>query len=166
MSIQYLSPTLIVALISAPVQAQQIGQYGTSPGQLDARATIGITVPLGGRRGDITSRPRAELRLGQPVGTSPLQPRETLSAVGLRGTDSLPQAPSALAVTFGGRPIWTAAGRVLNAAPDETPEDDDGIDTGEGIGIGVGVALLIAVAIAIPSFLALQDSCPSGRDCS
>jgi hypothetical protein len=152
------------AMAVAPVQAQQIGPFAPTSGQLDARATIGITVPLGGRRGDIANRPRAELRIGQGAEALPVQGRATLRAVGIRGGDSIAQAPGALAVTLGGEPRWMAGGRVLGADQDETPEDDDGIDTLEGIGIGVGV--LLGLGAAAVGILLLSLECDADEECN
>ena len=149
-------------MIGAPLQAQSIGPFGHGGARLDARATIGITVPLGGRRDDIASRPRAELRLGQGAAPSVLADRVTWRASGIAGSQSLAPVPSALALTLGGDPRWMAGGRVLGADQDETPEDDEGIDTLEGIGIGVGVVLVLAAAAA--ATLAIQLDCD--RDCS
>ena len=152
------------ALAVVPVEAQQVGPFAPASAQLDARATIGITVPLGGRRGDIASRPRAELRLGQGTEALPIRNRSTLRAIGISGGDSVAPAPGALAVTLGGDPRWIAGGRVLGADQDETPEDDDGIDTLEGIGIGVGVILgLGAAAVGI---LVLSLECDADEECN
>jgi hypothetical protein len=146
------------------VQAQQVGPFAPVTTQVDARATIGITVPLGGRRGDIASRPRAELRLEQGSEALPIRSRTTLRAVGIRGGDSIAPTPGALAVTLSGNPRWIAGGRVLGADQDETPEDDDGIDTLEGVGIGVGVILgLGAAAVGI---LVLSLECDADEECN
>ena len=149
-------------MIGAPLNAQSIGPFAQDASRLDARATIGITVPLGGRRDDIASRPRAELRLGQGGTPSILTERIALPASGIAYNDTLAPVPGALAVTLGGDPRWMAGGRILGADQDETPEDDDGIDTLEGIGIGVGVVLVLAAAAA--ATLAIQLDCD--RDCS
>jgi hypothetical protein len=151
-------------MVSAPVQAQSIGPFAQGQAPLDARATIGVTVPLGGRHGDISSRPRAELRLGQSAASLPISDRATLRAVGIRGSDSLTPAPGALAVTLGSDPRWIAGGRVLGADQDETPEDDDGIDTLEGIGIGVGVVAALA-AVGLVVLMNIAD-CDYDEECS
>ena len=152
------------AMVVAPVQAQQIGPYTQPSAGLDARATIGITVPLGGRRGDIASRPRAELRLGQGAGVLPPQSRATLRAVGIQGGDDMAPVPGAFAVTLGDDPRWMAGGRVLGADQDETPRDEDRIDTLEGIGIGVGVLLIATVAIA--ATLVISFDCGYEEECN
>ena len=152
------------AMAVAPLQAQQVGPFTQGTTQADARATIGITLPLGGRRGDIASRPRAELRIGQGAGALPIHGRATLRAVGIRGGDSFAPTPGALAVTLGGDSRWIAGGRVLGADQDETPEDDDGIDTAEGIGIGVGVVLVLSAAAVGALVLAMQ--CDDDEECN
>lgn len=154
----------VAMMIAAPVQAQTIGPFTQTSAQVDARATIGITVPLGGRRGDIASRPRAELRFGQGAEPIRLSDRATLRAGGILRSDSATPSPGALAVTLGSNPRWIAGGRVLGADQDETPGDDDGIDTLEGIGIGVGVLLVLTVAAATTLVISLD--CDEDEECS
>lgn len=148
----------------SPVQAQQIGPFTQGSTTFDARATIGITVPLGGRGDEIASRPRVELRLGQATQVQPAQGRATLRVAGIRSDDSFGPVPGALAVTLGSDPRWMAGGRVLNADQDETPEDDDGIDTLEGIGIGIGVVLGLGAAAVGALLLSLE--CDADEECS
>lgn len=155
---------IAASLVATPVQSQQIGPFAATAHQPDARATVGITIPLGGRRGDVASEPRAELRIGPSAGRVGEIARPGLRAIGLRGSETLPPAPGALAVTLSSQPRWMAGGRVLNADQDETPEDDDGIDTLEGIGIGVGVVLgLGAAAIGV---LLLSLECDADEECN
>lgn len=151
-------------MIAAPVQAQSIGPLTPNGDRPDARATIGITVPLGGRRGDVDSRPRAELRLGPGVDAPYRADRGTLRAIGIRSGDSVAPRPGALAITLGGNPRWMVGGHVLGADQDETPEDDGGIDTLEGIGIGVGVLLVLTIAAA--ATLTFQLDCDPNEECS
>ena len=151
-------------MVVAPLQAQSIGPFAPNGDRPDARATIGITVPLGGRRGDVDNRPRAELRLGQGVESPYRADRGTLRAIGIRSGDSVAPRPGALAVTLGSNPRWMVGGRVLGADQDETPGDDGGIDTLEGIGIGVGVLLVLTIAAA--TTLTFELDCDPNEECS
>lgn len=153
------------SLIAMPVQAQQIGPFASTAHRPDARATIGITIPLGGRRGDVASEPRAELRIGPAAGSADAAVRPALRAIGLRGSETSPPAPGALAVTLGSEPRWMAGGRLLNADQDETPEDDDGIDTLEGIGIGIGV-LAVATGVAFAALILPALDCDRDEECN
>ena len=56
-----------------------------------------------------------------------------------------------------------SGGRPLGADQDETPEDDDGIDTLEGIGIGLGVVLAVGAAAVAYALVQIGDC---DRDCS
>ncbi len=159
-----LATAAATAMVAAPVRAQSIDPFAPSGYRPDARATVGIIVPLGGRRGDVASRPRAELRLGPDVDPVSLSDRRTLRAIGIRSGDTVAPRPGAVAVTLGGNPRWMLAGHILGADQDESPEDDDGIDTLEGIGIGVGVLLVLTVAAATTLVISLD--CGDEEECN
>jgi hypothetical protein len=162
---RFIAATIAAALVTAPVGAQQIGPFADTQ-RGDVRATVGITLPLGARNGDAASRARAELRLepGRAGGAAPPGPISTRRNLNGVVSSAHSPAPPTLALTLGSSPRWMAGGRVLGADQDETPEDDDGIDTLEGIGIGVGVVLgLGAAAVGV---LLLSLECDADEECS
>ena len=152
-------------LVQTATAAATIGPFAGNVAQPGVSATVGIVVPLGGRRGLAERRPRAELRLGGAAPVSPpLAPIPSLRAIDVRRADSVAPAPATLALRFGENTRWYAGGRPLGANQDETPEDDDGIDTLEGIGIGVGV--LLGLGAAAVGILVLSLECDADEECN
>lgn len=146
------------SLLAGSVAASASANTGIGPfGRLrDIRAQVGVSVPIGGRRGTAESRPNIHVSAGPTEFNQRLDGPLPLRSVGRIGR--VRAVPSRIALTLDARPQFLVNGRTVAA------DERSGLSTLGTVGVVIGGI----AALGLVSYVVLLNrlDCDPGDECS